>query len=275
MELIPYYDAAAFRTDVLPFLLEHEVENNLMVSIIIRLADGTARWGDEPARLYLVRDGGVIVAAAAQTPPYNLILTEATPKITQFLAEQLQHLPLPGVLGPRADVERFARFWQERTGRSAQLAMSQRIYRLDRVNLPTDISGHAEEATLEEVELLVEWTNAFITESHASVSDPEAYVRGNIINRRLIIWKDPKPVSCAIYGIPTPNGTRVGGVYTPPEYRRRGYATANVAAVSQRALDEGHRYCCLFTDLANPTSNSIYQKIGYRPVCDFAQYSFE
>ncbi|MHB0935984.1 MAG: GNAT family N-acetyltransferase [Armatimonadota bacterium] len=275
MELIPYSDASAFRDDVLPFLLEREVENNLMISIIIRLADGTARWGDEPARLYLIRDGGEIVAAATQTPPYNLILTTAAPEITAFIADHLKDIPLPGVLGPKADADRFARLWQERTGRSAQLEMAERIYRLDRVDPPADVSGHAAAATLEDVELLVEWTNAFITESHASVSDPEAYVRGNIASRHLIVWKDPEPVSCASYGIPMPNGTRVGGVYTPPEYRRRGYATANVAAVSQRALDEGNKYCCLFTDLANPTSNSIYQKIGYRPVCDYAQYHFE
>ena len=72
-----------------------------------------------------------------------------------------------------------------------------------------------------------------------------------------------------------PHSARIVDVYTPPAYRRRGYATANVAAVSQRALEAGHAYCCLFTDLANPISNSIYQKIGYRPICDFAEYRFD
>jgi predicted GNAT family acetyltransferase len=73
---------------------------------------------------------------------------------------------------------------------------------------------------------------------------------------------------------PTPNGVRVGAVYTPPELRGRGYASACTAAVTQRLLADGRRFCFLFTDLSNPTSNSIYQKIGYRPVCDVDQYRF-
>ena len=74
---------------------------------------------------------------------------------------------------------------------------------------------------------------------------------------------------------PTRNGVSVGGVYTPPELRRKGYATACVAALSALLLDRGHSFCVLYTDLANPTSNSIYQKIGYRPVTDSAVHRFE
>jgi predicted GNAT family acetyltransferase len=68
--------------------------------------------------------------------------------------------------------------------------------------------------------------------------------------------------------------TRINLVYTPPDRRRRGYATAAVAALTQQLLNSGSRYCCLYTDLANPTSNSVYRRIGYRPVCDIDQYSF-
>jgi predicted GNAT family acetyltransferase len=63
-------------------------------------------------------------------------------------------------------------------------------------------------------------------------------------------------------------------VYTPPDLRQRGYATACVASLSQMLLDEGWQFCTLFTDLANPTSNSIYRKIGYKPVGDFHDYLF-
>ena len=73
----------------------------------------------------------------------------------------------------------------------------------------------------------------------------------------------------------TPNGIRVNLVYTPPEYRKKGYATSCVAALSQTLLDQGRKYCFLFTDLANPTSNHIYQTIGYQPVCDMNDYWFE
>ena len=66
----------------------------------------------------------------------------------------------------------------------------------------------------------------------------------------------------------SPGITRVGPVYTPPEHRRRGYATALVAAWTSELLRRGARRCMLFTDHANPTSNSIYQAVGYRPAGD-------
>jgi predicted GNAT family acetyltransferase len=74
---------------------------------------------------------------------------------------------------------------------------------------------------------------------------------------------------------PTPNGIRINAVYTPPEFRRRGYASACVAEVSQRMLDSGRKFCFLFTDLANPTSNKIYKAIGYRHVADGQHITFD
>ena len=77
------------------------------------------------------------------------------------------------------------------------------------------------------------------------------------------------------FGGATANGIKVSPVYTPPEYRGKGYATSCVAAVSQHLLNTGYKYCFLFTDVANPTSNHIYQKIGYQPVCEISDYSFK
>jgi hypothetical protein len=89
-----------------------------------------------------------------------------------------------------------------------------------------------------------------------------------------VIWDDGQAVSMAGFGGRTPNGIRIGPVYTPPELRGRGYASALTAALTQRLLDEGRQFCFLFTDLANPTSNSIYQRIGYRPVSDVDLWRF-
>jgi predicted GNAT family acetyltransferase len=72
----------------------------------------------------------------------------------------------------------------------------------------------------------------------------------------------------------TPNGIRVAWVYTPPENRGKGFAGACVAALSQKLLDEGRKFCFLYTDLANPISNHVYQKIGYEPVVDSTAYAF-
>jgi hypothetical protein len=92
-------------------------------------------------------------------------------------------------------------------------------------------------------------------------------------DRTAWLWEvDGRAVSFAGSGSPTPNGIRIGPVYTPPEDRRHGYASALVAAASQELLDQGRRFCFLFTDLANPTSNHVYKAIGYEPVTDVDQY---
>lgn len=97
-------------------------------------------------------------------------------------------------------------------------------------------------------------------------------------DERLVLWwtdePTPRPVSMAATSGPTPNGIRVNAVYTPPAERNRGYASACVAALTERMLDGGRRFCFLYTDLSNPTSNSIYQRVGYRPVADVDQYRF-
>ena len=91
------------------------------------------------------------------------------------------------------------------------------------------------------------------------------------------MWCDSAPgrmVSMAIWTGLTPHGVRIGMVYTPPQFRGRGYASNCVAALTRRLLDSGRSFCFLFTDLANPTSNKIYQAIGYRHVCDFRKILF-
>ena len=95
-----------------------------------------------------------------------------------------------------------------------------------------------------------------------------------IADRDLFIWDDGGPVSTVTKTRHSTHGIVVSLVYTPPAHRNRGYASAAVAALSQQLLDAGWEFCALFTDLANPTSNSIYQRIGYRPVADFDEYIF-
>ena len=107
------------------------------------------------------------------------------------------------------------------------------------------------------------------------VGEPDPLARGLIDEGRLFLWEDQGTVSMAAGMSETPNGIRVGFVYTPPEARRHGYASACVSALSQHYLDHGRQFCFLYTDLANPTSNAIYQRIGYQPVCDVEDYNFE
>jgi len=98
--------------------------------------------------------------------------------------------------------------------------------------------------------------------------------------RTIYLWEapdeqgQPRPVSLTGVSGATPHGIRIGPVYTPPAFRGRGYASVLVAQVSQAQLHAGRRFCFLYTDLANPTSNKIYQEIGYRPVTDALRIDF-
>jgi predicted GNAT family acetyltransferase len=136
---------------------------------------------------------------------------------------------------------------------------------------PTGSLRLAREADLE---LVAGWIAAFSTEATSETVNA-ADIAANRIGRAMVfLWEDPEPVSMAAWSGKTPNGVRVNLVYTPPPRRGRGYASACVIGVTRLLLERGNRFCFLFTDLSNPTSNRIYRQLGYRPVCDATDYDF-
>src|SRR5262249_24522376 len=153
------------------------------------------------------------------------------------------------------------------------VSVYERIYQLDSVIPVAGVPGQLRRAGEANRDLLERWMAAFRDEALGDREplDSARWVADALAagTRILHLWEDAgRLVSLAGYGSPTPNGMRIGPVYTPPEHRRRGYASAVTAAVSQLLLDGGRRFCFLFTDLANPTSNAIYRAIGYRAVID-------
>lgn len=127
--------------------------------------------------------------------------------------------------------------------------------------------------------LALDWLEAFVAEALPAGLVQEGVE--DVLDRRLAdpgggfaVWETDRPVSLAGFGGATPNGVRVGPVYTPPELRGQGYASALVAGLTQQLLAGGRRFCFLYTALANPTSNSIYRRVGYRPVADVSQWAF-
>jgi len=147
--------------------------------------------------------------------------------------------------------------------------MRQGLYRLDTVVPPPPTPGSVRPPRPDEADLLIEWMAGFARDAGAQFAVPPDEVRAWVARDGFFIWDDEGPVSVARAAGGTPGGMRVGFVYTPPERRGRGYASALVAAVSQIVLDRGFSFCTLYTDLSNPTSNRIYQRIGYVPVMDF------
>jgi predicted GNAT family acetyltransferase len=129
---------------------------------------------------------------------------------------------------------------------------------------------------MHELDLLAQWNFAFTRDVEQPITGGErAMAERAIRDGRLFVWRDPQPVSMAAWAGPTARGVRLNMVYTPPELRRRGYASAAVSALTKKLLDSGRKFVFLFTDLSNPTSNKIYQQMGYQPVCDINEVDFE
>jgi GNAT superfamily N-acetyltransferase len=273
-------DAASFLASAGAELERQESVNGLMLGIALRLVREPLAYGSPPF-LATVASGAELRAAAVMTPPHNLLLF--TPGVAQAagletVAEALDggQWPVPGVIAPEAAANAFASIWHRQTGAAGQTAMRMRIYELRRVIPPPLPPGSFRQATLQELELVREWARAFQRDVFHAVEDSQtvAMVERGVANGTLFLWVDGAPASMAGRGRPTPHGESVGPVYTPPERRGRGYASAAVAHLSQRILDDGKRFCTLFADLANPTSNHIYQRIGYAPVADVVELHF-
>jgi predicted GNAT family acetyltransferase len=171
----------------------------------------------------------------------------------------------------------FAELWHGLTGAATKHFMSERIYRLVQVRPPTGVAGRARRAVESDRDLLIDWLNAFDTEAFGTPPiDAAQRVQAYFGDpwRGVYLWEADRPISLTAFGGYTPHGIRIGPVYTPPEFRGHGYASACVARASQDLLDRGRQYCCLYTDLSNLTSNHIYQAIGYQSVCDVDDYKF-
>jgi len=183
---------------------------------------------------------------------------------------------LPAVTGPEPAIRSFAELWSARTGASARVAMRMRVFEARQVLQPPKPSGRFRTATQTDLPTAARWAAAFFDEVNLDdPADPTAVAREQIREGSLFVWEDTQAVSMAAWAGRTGRMVRINSVYTPPEFRRHGYAAACVATLTRRLLDEGLASCCLYADLANPTSNRIYQAIGYRPVCDVTEYHFE
>ena len=154
--------------------------------------------------------------------------------------------------------------------------MSQRVYVLREVLYEPDVEGRLRLAGPEDINRVKRWFMSFSESVGERIGLTEASKSAleRIKARELFLWDMGIPVSMAMKTRPSRNGISLSAVYTPPRKRKRGYATACVAALSRLLLRSGYQFCSLFADLANPTSNNIYQRIGYRPVADFTIFDF-
>jgi len=261
------------------FLSAREAENNLVLGLTAGLKAGRS-WG--PTYFGLVRDGEHVVGVALRAGLYLIITAGTSDDALRILIDDavVATADAPGIIGPKDLARRAVQQWTARTRQSARVTMNERIYALSRVIPPRPAPGHMRVARPTDLDVVAEWFHAFGVEAQphlaSSAVDARANAEGWIARGGLRVWEDGgTAVSMAGASGPTPKGIRVGAVYTPPAMRRRGYASALVAALSQEHLDAGKTFCFLYTDLANSTSNKIYQAIGYDPVCDVDEYRFD
>jgi predicted GNAT family acetyltransferase len=271
-------DPAEFLTVAGPLLLDDEARHCLILGLATTLKDDPTAHPEHD--LWIVETAGEVVGAALRTPPHNLAV--ARPRIDGALPALAAVVgsDVPGVVGALPEAELFADAWCAITGATRRLQFAQGQYALERVLAVSGVDGRMRDATPADRPVLLEWWRAFMVEAiHEEAPDPDEVAHA--LDRRIsgmgsgtVVWDDGGPVSFACFTGPTPNGVRIGPVYTPPTERGRGYASALVADLSARLLAEGRRYCFLYTDLANPTANRIYVRIGYERVCDSASIAF-
>ena len=263
------------------FLRARAAQNTIkLVAAEALRARGAAAFGDgTPLFGWRAGPGGTIGAAFLHTPPYPVVLTDMTDAEARDLGAELarrRHCT-PGVNAMPGPGAAFAAAWREHTGEAARTGMRMRLYALDRL-LPPDPPppGQPRTASAADRGLLLAWFDAFHQEAGPQgPPESERMVDDRLSHRGLILWElDGRPVSLAGRTRPAAGQTRVGPVYTPPELRGRGFGAAATTAVTQAALDGGAEGVVLFTDLANPTSNTLYQRLGYRPISDWAVLRF-
>ncbi len=276
-------DIFDFYNIALPFLLMHETENNLLLGILDTIKDDPNRYGESKPVLTSVMDGDQVKLIAIRTPPFNQLIsyTDDLTSIDIFVdALNKNDLELPGVLGTKEGAEKFTKLWCKGKELKANLIANERIYKLKEISENTLGDRKFIKADDSFKELILNWGREFMVkalpESEVNLRDnwKESLRRSVDEGRIFLLLDNGLPVSMVRKAGKTPNGITVNLVYTPPSLRRRGYATECVAKLSKLLLDEGNKFCFLFTDLLNPTSNSIYQKIGYRPIIDVDQYEF-
>jgi hypothetical protein len=269
-------DADGFLTAAQSWLLEAEAENNLLLGIALGWR-GRAPT-DPPPYWVSVHDANGVAGCACRTPPHPLVLSRMPATATALLADDVgaAYSSLSGVNGPTAGAEAFARVWIARHGDQWRTRFRLRLHELTRVSLPgTRAPGSLRKVVDADLPLAREWMDEYVRDTGISPLAPD--ITQQLISRgQLFFWLDRgNPRAMVASTRETRSGCAINTVYTPPQFRRRGYATAAVATLSETLLEAGRRFCCLYTDLANPTSNSIYAKIGYQPIRDDMEITFE
>ncbi|MFG6147232.1 GNAT family N-acetyltransferase [Halobacillus sp. B23F22_1] len=262
---------------IAPLLLKKEAENNLALGII-----NNTNQSNDIIMLSLYNERGEIVYSTLRTPPHLWILPSIAVDpilIISHLADYLykEGFEVPGVIGEASIVRSFIHHWEKIAGRKPKLHMEQGVYELTAVNAVTQKRGDLHLACPKDADWLVGWFKQYFKETNElhQLQRVEQIVEDLIREDKTYIYVvNGQSVSMVSRARSTPNGATINGVFTPDLFKRRGYATEAVTAMSENLLNDGYQFCALYTDLSNLPSNSIYTRIGYKRVGESLVYHF-
>jgi uncharacterized protein len=254
------------------FLRSRPVLHNLILTIVDRRLTES-----EAGRYWVAFRGTEVVGVALQSPlTYPATVVPMEPEVAVALVDAIadSESSLPGVNGEVATAASFAGRWTERRRSAAVPTQGQRLYELTELKEIGRVDGQLRKADARDQRLVVKWLQEFDAEAHVLARDVQSFVNAALLTERVWLWDAGGTVSMAIFSKPVEGVVRISGVYTPKEERGLGYAGACVHGLSARLTEAGHR-CILYTDLGNPTSNSIYRRIGYKAVSEGICYRFD
>ncbi len=245
------------------------VRNTLLLTALdhLRLRGGHAFGDEDPIFGWWDAPDSAVTGVLVRTPPWPLIVSAVPPEAIESLVDIL--LDMGCFNAERRLADALASQVRARTGTSPDLGRQTRLYRLHDLTPPDPAPpGRARVATPSDRDLLISWYMAFGDEVGESRDNAAESIDDRLSYGGMLLWEHGGIALCmAGRSRPQAGMVRVGPVYTPPELRRRGYAAALTAEISRRSLELAADVL-LFTDLANPTSNAVYQRLGYRPIED-------
>lgn len=283
-----YKSISDFYRDTYAVLMRHEAQNMVPLGNVIIGNEGKDKTGwRDPENWFMatVSDCGEIKLTAIMTPPHNLTLYATNNQYSDEVIASLidgildADIPIGGVMTENGLAESFARGYCNAKGMGYQINKRQRIYELTHIDPSIITCGNLRLSCGRDMSFLPYWFESFDSDCFGSAfsvqNDTEPYEYQISSGKLYILEDNGTPVSMAKISREMQTVSGVGYVYTPPYFRKRGFATSCVAMLSRMILERGYMKCVLYTDLANPISNSIYQKIGYKPICDSLEIQFK
>lgn len=270
-----YHSVHLFRRQLEPLLLKNEAAHNLFYGVLLKINETNS-----PIFMGLVEKENRVVMGFLQTNPAQIIVATFSALDEQDLEAialwlYQQKIQVPGLIGEVETIHSLVKAYERLAKVTYEVRMRQRIYQLTEVAPLPKVNGLFRKAVEKDTPIICRWIHEFCEEIGEVITFEEAKKEATKLMKeeRVFVWEvNSQPVSMACWTRPTKTNVTINLVFTPKEERKKGYATACVAHLSQHLLNQGYKSTSLYTDLANPTSNHIYQEIGYRPILDSIYY---